>query len=94
MTKLISDSKLRVLKSAIEKFTDHNEHTYSVLVLADFMGSGQAHIRLNEILKEHDRLGHMPYELIQERTKIREKLIEQVSEDYGPKAGHIINSAF
>jgi len=94
MTKIITDSKLRILKLAIENFTSNNQHNYSVLVLADFLNAGEEHVRLNEIIDQHEKLGHMPYELIQERTNIREKLIEQVSEDYGAKAAHIINSAF
>ena len=92
--KKVTDSKLRILRTAIENFTSNNQHNYSVLVLADFLGADAEHTRINQIIDEHERIGHMPYELIQERSTISKKLFEQLGVEYGEKTRHIIESAF
>lgn len=92
--KKVTDSKLRILRTAIENFTSNNQHNYSVLVLADFLNADVEHTRMNEIIDEHERIGHMPYELIQERSSISEKLFFYLETEYDEKTTHIIKSAF
>ena len=92
--KKASDSKLRILRTAIEKFTSKNQHNYSVLALADFLAADVERTRMNEIIEEHERIGHLPYELIQERSEISEKLFFYLASEYDEKTRHIIESAF
>ena len=62
-------SKLTV-RELHDRLEDDNWHTVNALLLAIVVQDMDAVVRMCEIVLEHEKLGHMPYELCQERHKL------------------------
>lgn len=67
----------------VGRLTQNNDHNESVMELAKFLNEQDAIDKMESIIKRHERLGHMPYELIQERMRIMGELMKKVELTYG-----------
>lgn len=67
----------RALYDALE---DWNHHGLTALLSAIIAKDYAAVVRLGEIIAEHERIGHMPYELCQERYQISNPLYKAACE--------------
>ena len=82
------------LVADIEKLTDENAHTYSVLRLAEFLKNKKSINILKAINTLHDLYGSMPEQLIDLRGFERQELLKQVESKFGKDIRNRINSAF
>jgi uncharacterized membrane protein YgaE (UPF0421/DUF939 family) len=82
------------LVKRIEKHTDRNAHTESVLELAKFLKEKKMENILNSIMDIHKEMGSMPSELSKLRGQILDELLKFVKTKYGYDIYTQINSAF
>jgi hypothetical protein len=82
------------LVKTIEKHTDRNAHTESVLELAKFLKEKSMEKILNSIMDIHMEMGSMPQELMKLRQQILDELMKLVRNKYGNDIYKQINSAY
>jgi hypothetical protein len=82
------------LVKKIEKHTDRNAHTESVIELAKFLKEKSMEKILNSIMDIHMEMGSMPSELSKLRGQILDELLKLVKTKYGYDIYTQINSAF
>ena len=66
----------------IEKMTDRNDHTGSLMHLAKLLGDRKGLEALKGIMMTHKALGHMPEGLMKTRNQIYDNLMRQSSSKY------------
>ena len=66
----------------IEKMTDRNDHTGSLMHLAKLLGDRKGLDALKGIMMTHKALGHMPEGLMKTRNQIHDNLMRQSSSKY------------
>ena len=66
----------------IEKMTDRNDHTGSLMHLAKLLGDRKGLEALKGIMMTHKALGHMPDGLMRTRNQIYDNLMRQSSSKY------------
>ena len=66
----------------IEKMTDRNDHTGSLMHLAKLLGDRKGLEALKGIMMTHKALGHMPEGLMRTRNQIYDNLMRQSSSKY------------
>ena len=66
------------LDKLFDRLEDNNDHGLCAMLAAVANRDYEAVIRIGEIVKEHDKLGHMPYKLGQERTKLMMRNIKEL----------------
>ena len=66
----------------IEKMTDRNDHTGSLMHLAKLLGDRKGLDALKGIMMTHKALGHMPEGLMKTRNQIYDNLMRQSSSKY------------
>ena len=66
----------------IEKMTDRNDHTGSLMHLAKLLGDKKGLEALKGIMMTHKALGHMPDGLMRTRNQIYDNLMRQSSSKY------------
>ena len=66
----------------IEKMTDRNDHTGSLMHLAKLLGDKKGLEALKGIMMTHNALGHMPDGLMRTRNQIYDNLMRQSSSKY------------
>ena len=69
------------LSELFDQLEDNNDHGLCAMLAAVANRDYKGVIRIGEIVKEHDKLGHMPYELCQERTKIMMRNIDALKQE-------------
>ena len=82
------------LVKTIEKHTDRNAHTESVLELAKFLKQKKFENILNSIMDIHMEMRSMPQELMKLRQQILDELMKLVRNKYGNDIYKQINSAY
>jgi len=70
--------ELRQLYEALE---DENHHNLTALLVCVARRDYEGIVRLGEIIKQHQALGHMPYELTQERYRISQPHYEALANE-------------
>ena len=85
---------IEILRETISAYTDINYHTKSVLTLAKFLKDDKAIKELKQIEKEHNRIGHLPYELMTKRREIFYRLMDDLRIKHGQEVHDKLNSAF
>jgi len=68
------------LNKLFDQLEDNNDHGLCAMLAAVANRDYEGTIRVGEIIKEHLKLGHMPYKLCQERTKIMMRNIVKLRE--------------
>ncbi len=63
------------IRKEIDELEDDNNHTESMLVLARYLGDVEAALKFEVIIDLHNLIGHMPYELSNERYGVYVKMI-------------------
>lgn len=92
--KEVKDVDVSDLVKKIQKHTDRNAHTESVLELAKFLKEKKMENILNSIMDIHMEMGSMPVELSKLRGQILDELMKFVKTKYGYDIYTQINSAF
>lgn len=82
------------LAKKIGGLTQNNNHNESVLELAKFLKDEEAIDKIQAIKVKHMQIGHMPYELIEERMAINKSLLNQLKLTHGKEARDKIYSKF
>lgn len=67
----------------VAKLTDINSHTESLITIATFFDMQKEKNELEAIRKEHESIGHLPYELYEKRLKIMHSMLETISDVHG-----------
>ena len=88
------DKKLQSVIRKIARQTDNNDHTGSVLTLAEFLGDAEAIEELLVIKDKHNRAGCMETEWVHERSAIMKRLLNRVLFLYGEAVRDRVNGAF
>lgn len=88
-----NDVDVSDLVKKIEKHTDRNAHTESVIELAKFLKQKKFENILNSIMDIHMEMGSMPAELSKLRGNILDELMKMVRNKYGNDIYKQINSA-
>jgi hypothetical protein len=84
-----ADKIAKVLKEQ----TANNNHTESLYHLAHELGNEDAKEKLLSIQREHNKLGHLPYNLQGDRHEIYKNLLNEVKEKHGEAAHKKIHSS-
>jgi len=71
--------KITNLVKKIAEATDINDHNQAVMYLAQALEDTDSIAELKAIIATHNSLGHMPFELIQYRSDIKEGLFFKLS---------------
>jgi len=94
LTEAKAELDIDSLVKTINRMTERNDHTGSVMKLAEFLKAKQ-HIKiLTGIKMMQDGYGHMPSQLSELREYERKELMKQVEDEYGKVVADKINSAF
>ena len=88
-----NDVDVSDLVKKIEKHTDRNAHTESVIELAKFLKQKKFENILNSIMDIHMEMGSMPAELSKLGGNILDELMKMVRNKYGNDIYKQINSA-
>jgi len=91
----IDESKdFDVVFKKIEKQTDENDHTGSIMTLAKFLKDKKSEKILSMIIGIHKIVGHMPSPLIDYRSSIRKDLMKLAEKKLGKEKASKLNGAF
>ena len=82
----------RAVADAAE-MTDWNNHSGAIRTFTTHFKYNDLTSRLDRIIKEHNRLGHLPAELYDERYEILQEMLNRVRNEYGENVLRKVNSA-
>lgn len=74
---------LRRAVSRASSYTDSNYHNYSLRVFSRLFKYDDLTSDLDQLIREHERLGHMSGDMMERRTRIYRELLDRVGRDYG-----------
>lgn len=93
---MINDEKMEYLECKIRIATDRNEHTGSLIIIADANvagpRSGLYAVALHSIAALHRDHGHMPEELRKARESIGNAMLDDVAKFHGREAANRLDA--
>ena len=87
-------SEITKVKNEIAAMTDNNDHCGAVVKLAQLVDVKELIEEAEGIQEQNERIGHMPYELITQRLKLKQNLLNKLHFQYGLYIQLYINQSF
>lgn len=82
------------LVDKIADATDRNQHTISVILLAQYLKETDIVDELKAIDKEHNKVGYLTKDLSNKRNKLSDEIFTKAKKELSPSEYKLINSAF
>ena len=78
----------------VSKLTDRNEHSQAAVELAIYLDDKDAVKKLQQIKKNHDKIGSLTTSDRNERDSLVDKLLKKAKKELSDKDYKLINSSF